>query len=191
MLKGIECNIDFFPGFYETGLLDDVLHDIEEEELPAGEEQALIHKVENRIARAFVIEFLYEIKPTLDVLGIYFVRYVGVDSPRFYNYRTDEVVCEFNVDLDKLNGFLEYYLMGHEELVKEVIEDKFTDRPGFTSFYSNDYTKWLSCKWEEIGRDGEFDNVILTTILSLIKLIDTESTQDELKEHFYNFCLEF
>lgn len=76
-------------------------------------------------------------------------KVADVSSPRAYNFTTDRIFKQVKVteqDYYKLVGFL----LGKQELAKQVVENHFTSYDGFTSFYSNKLDYWLHLDWETL-----------------------------------------
>lgn len=62
------------------------------------------------------------------------IDFVELDSPEFYNYRTDRLVLSVDVDTD---GLEEYCFEEHAEKFAKYLEENFTSYDGFHSFISN------------------------------------------------------
>lgn len=93
---------------------------------------------------------------------------INIDSPREYNFTTDRIF------LSVPTAFLiKLYNSVNRDIFAEVIKDKFTDRPGFTSFYANDIN---DPQWQD---PASYDhNQWLTVIEAIIKQYDIN--EDEL-----------
>jgi hypothetical protein len=80
------------------------------------------------------------------------LKFVALDSPREYNFRTDEIICEIS-EADVLKMF---DTTPREELV-DCATARHTSRDGFSSFYDPDISTW--------GDPLEWDQVQLTTLM--------------------------
>lgn len=80
------------------------------------------------------------VKAISKILGIK-LAFQSLESPRFYNYETDKIYCD--IDLDTYNTIMDKAAPLYEKIVKKV-QDQFTSRPGFLSNYSNDFFEWLN-----------------------------------------------
>ena len=68
------------------------------------------------------------------------IKFENVESPREYNFRTDEVNCKIEYYPAKLMKFIK----ANREAIEEYIHDKHTSRDGFISFQSNDLDEWIA-----------------------------------------------
>lgn len=74
----------------------------------------------------------------VDSIGL---RFAEIDSPNFYNFSTDRLIC--NISLTTLRRlFALSRAEGHARFKAEV-RRRFTSRDGFISFYSNRLADWL------------------------------------------------
>lgn len=89
------------------------------------------------------------------------VRFIEVDSPRYYNYRTDDIIAEIDFDetevLDALNA--------ERDLLDDYLRENYTSRSGFVSFVPNnaadflaEWADWLEVVFEFFAR--EWDMII-------------------------------
>lgn len=160
-----------FPGFYESSLSGIVDHECESfAEYENEKQDSEYHKEDNfppalqvdvsqfawecvdysaaylEIARDYVeslddwlTEAARDIDPDAPVPGLTFC---GMDSPREYNFSTDQVDCYVN------ESFVEWLFQqskkaGHGELIK-TLERRHKSRDGFISFYSHRLADWLA-----------------------------------------------
>ncbi len=63
-----------------------------------------------------------------------------VDSPKFYNYRTDNCYCQIETNYETLNSIKKHTLK--LDGVDVYLRQHFTSRDGFISFISNDIDYW-------------------------------------------------
>jgi hypothetical protein len=69
------------------------------------------------------------------------LEFDDMDSPREYNFSTDRIFCM--VPLSAVEALMRRSAEeGHKRLA-DCIEDRFTSRSGFSSYYSNDLADWL------------------------------------------------
>jgi hypothetical protein len=67
-----------------------------------------------------------------------------MDSPREYNFTTDKIVVEIELD----EAVRLWNNLDHDEM-RRVAKEKFTSRDGFISFYSSDWNDWSAFKnWD-------------------------------------------
>jgi hypothetical protein len=74
-------------------------------------------------------------------------QFAKLDSPRFYNYRTNEI--DVTLSLSELQRMRDYVAAEHESAWLELCRDRLTARDGFIPFYdSNPYTWGTLDTWE-------------------------------------------
>lgn len=69
-------------------------------------------------------------------------------SPRYYNYETDKLIIDMDVDIVKL----EQYIKENKEDFNQYLRDNFTSRSGFWSFIEDNYPAFLIQRKEEQDR---------------------------------------
>lgn len=70
------------------------------------------------------------------------IKYVGLDSPRYYNYRNDEIICDITLS----NGWeemVEEFIKEYKEELREDIKEQWSSLDGFLSFVNNNVDEWL------------------------------------------------
>jgi hypothetical protein len=73
------------------------------------------------------------------------LEFVEMTSPKFYNYETDKVYC--NVELDDL---VKMFSVIDPKDLDRTCREHLTSRSGFISFYDPDYTTWGFVEdWDE------------------------------------------
>lgn len=125
------ASLPFFPGFYESTLDSLIDQEIEMEMQDSGRTWEECGKVANyqaahiAIAKGWMQAFARE--TGLDM------EFSELQSPREYNFTTDRVFVRLTQKaLDKLKPFAD------TQEFEAVLEDMFTSRSGFSSFYPND-----------------------------------------------------
>jgi hypothetical protein len=140
----IEIKIPF-QGFYETIHMEKIEEIIEEEGIEIGgkEDNVNYKKMMTEYARSYVDELS-------KILNLN-IEFTDLDSPKQYNYRTDEIYIIINKE--DLKEIYKEMLIEEKELLKELIKETFTQRPGFVPLYPNDIEDWLKEdfeKWDEV-----------------------------------------
>ena len=150
-MNKLETNIPF-AGFYYTGY-DEVLQNAldsqveykqEEDKLTDAQASAYFdllfrftnwRQAQERIAEEYVEAFNKVFYRETGVeLGLTFMRMI---SPREYNFETDRIFCA----VDKA-AFIALRAAVDEAVLRRVIEERFTSRSGFISFYPNSLDEW-------------------------------------------------
>lgn len=65
--------------------------------------------------------------------------YVGMASPKYYNYSTDKLNIDMKLNLNNLKK----YVKDNKEDFNLYLKDNFTSYDGFTSFISNNYNEFV------------------------------------------------
>ena len=102
----------------------------------------------------------------------------AMTSPREYNFETDRLFCDVPLATMQML-FDRSAAQGHVKLA-ELIDERFTSRDGFSSFYSSDSADWLAkplADWDhneagtllllfvrEVDRDNDWDMTIYEAI---------------------------
>ena len=158
----LEINFPLFEGFYNSYLdLSENIEVGEGEEYSMTEEQfdnIDWNSTNENVSKFYLNYFKDELKDFFNEIGIINLDFVKVDSPKYYNYSTDKLVC--NIEIDK--GIFVHELRKYDfDDWEQFLKDNFTSYDGFISFYPN-----TSMEWDElINEKIEDDNVIIETLL--------------------------
>lgn len=98
------------------------------------------------------------------------VEFDHVSSPRYYNFTTDKIVMNLNIDLDALKEFIlnnEHYYNGFDKYLKA----HYTPRDGFCSFVANNIDDFFN---ENEYMDVLIDYYLLTKIYGYTNVVDME-----------------
>lgn len=139
-----------FPGFYETIFDERYIESDQRDqlyELYKGfkhlDDWELPESYRSEVAKEFAEMYISELN---DKLGLKMeLTSESVESPREYNFTTDQIICF--IEVDDWDGFIKKIssLMGLPEYTTElakIIKENHSDRPGFWSFMSNDIEYW-------------------------------------------------
>ncbi|GAY30625.1 hypothetical protein [Prevotella sp. MGM2] len=139
-----------FPGFYETIFDERYIESDQRDqlyELYKGfkhlDDWELPESYRSEVAKEFAEMYISELN---DKLGLKMeLTSESVESPREYNFTTDQVICF--VEVGDWDGFVKKVssLMSQPEYTTElakIIKENHSDRPGFWSFMSNDIEYW-------------------------------------------------
>lgn len=181
-----------FPGFYQSIFCnsDEFIDDEEEaqfeiEELIESKDFEVTYEYDDfnkymyDVCREYMsnyVDKLIEILPTditdhedfvFDIIPDTLI----VDSPEYYNYRTDRCFCEVETNRKTLKLIKEYTL--RLDGVNEYIIKNFTSYDGFVSFVSNDMEYWKSLDIEDYK-----ENMLISLLDMLIALSDCTGFED-------------
>tara|TARA_R110001606_G_scaffold238925_1_gene386926 strand:+ start:88 stop:693 length:606 start_codon:yes stop_codon:yes gene_type:complete len=68
------------------------------------------------------------------------IKFVALDSPRYYNFENDEIICEIDMDIKEIINYIEKNII----MFDSYISENFTSRDGFASFVSNSGADWVN-----------------------------------------------
>lgn len=140
-----------FPGFYETifderyieederQMLQDQYPDFEHLEDWEIDSDAYRNTVAKEFAELYVDELNDKLQLNIKLTSEY------TKSPREYNFTTDKIIC--NIEVDDYESFIQtvFNLMNEPEnrvKLAKIIKKYHSDAPGFWSFMSNDIEDW-------------------------------------------------
>lgn len=161
------------PGFYESILYNSDTEyyynkDHEYEEDFTEKKIKDFNGFKNTTTRRIVDEVISPLL-TKDASIIDSVKFKEVVSPREYNFQTDKILMEINVDYQKLKDLI----LSNEEMKSgfdNYLKKHFTSRDGFVSFVANNITEYFN-KWKHL--DVMVDYYLLT------KIYDTYDVAEE------------
>lgn len=138
VIEYMNWSTDIFEGFYESNLYNSdslinhpYIYDLNP---PEGYEwdiynfQDFMHEVGKE-----AVSLIWENVPDEDGI-ILEMKFVGIDSPRFYNFSTDRICANITVDYEKLK---DYCLIQNRDKFDEHLRENFTSHSGFWSFVPN------------------------------------------------------
>lgn len=107
-------------------------------------------------------------------LGIESIKLIGIDSPRYYNYRSDQL--DFDIEVgDDFQARLVHKLKSlDQEVFNAYLSYEFSSRSGFISFVANNTREF----YEEIEADIESPEVGV----AISYLFDRPDTHDDLNK---------
>lgn len=125
-----------FPGFYESCLYNsDMLYFMSEND-EDGKEWDFVEP--NGYAEYEIAVCKKCIEDIMDLMenndAITDMQFKEINSPREYNFTTDKLVCEVEIDLDKLR---KYCYETEREKFEEYLKENYSSYDGFISFIPN------------------------------------------------------
>ena len=158
----LEINFPMFEGFYCSQL--DLAENIE-----VGEDESYLMTEEqfdeidwkatnNNVAKFYLNYFKDGLSDFFKSIGVLSLEFIKVNSPKYYNYSTDKLICDIKIDK---NVFIHELRKYNFDSWEQFLKDNFTSYSGFISFYPN-----TTMEWDElINEKIEDDNVIIETLL--------------------------
>lgn len=158
---------DVFEGFYESLLYnsDSVLNMVEGEPNPPEGFYYDIHDFkgfENEVG-AEARRLIWNAIPDEHCI-VYDMKFIGISSPRFYNYSTDRLELEVDVDIDNLKRWC---LESNREKFNEYLRENFTSYDGFHSFVKNNVEEFESQMEDESEKTRCYNVMLEFYILGL------------------------
>ena len=158
----LEINFPLFEGFYNSYLdLSENIEVGEGEEYSMTEEQfdnIDWNSTDENVSKFYLGYFKDELSDFFKSIGVLSLEFIKVNSPKYYNYSTDKLVC--NIEINK-NVFI-HELRKHDfDNWEQFLKDNFISYDGFISFYPN-----TTIEWDELINEKIEDyNVIIETLL--------------------------
>ena len=144
-----------FDGFYESFISADIEHQIELDteyyselyDLNESETELLCnsflninsYKFYNQIAKDYTNFYIAQLNERLKGFTLN-AKFKLLTSPREYNFSTDRIYIE--IEENHAIDFIKYIIKNYKKELEEKIEDRFTNRSGFISFYKNSIDLW-------------------------------------------------
>lgn len=180
----LEINFPLFEGFYNSYLdLSENIEVGEDESYSMTEEQfdnIDWNKTNENVSKFYLNYFKDELSDFFKSIGILSLEFIKVDSPKYYNYSTDKLVCNIEVNKNKFLTELQKY---NFEAWRQFLKNNFTSYDGFISFYPNDPNEWA----ELITEKFEDDNVIIETLLQFY--LEQNEEFEDLKENLLYYII--
>ena len=178
----LEINFPMFEGFYHSQL--DLAENIEvgeDESYSMNEEQfdeIDWSKTNENVSKFYLNYFKDELNDFFKSIGVLSLEFIKIDSPKYYNYSTDKLVCDIKID----KGIFVHELRKQNfDIWEQFLKDNFTSYDGFISFYPN-----TAIEWDElINEKIEDDNVIIETLLQFY--LEQNEEFENLKENLLDY----
>ena len=144
-----------FDGFYESFIDDDIDHQIGQQiewdtdtfDLNESEQEVIEDNYlsvnrsyfYNQIAEDYTNFYIDALNEELDGFTLK-ATYKCFTSPREYNFETDRIFIE--IEENHCIEFIEHIVKNYKKELEKKIQDMFTSRSGFISFYKNSIDLW-------------------------------------------------
>ena len=165
-MKKVESYLPCFPGFYGSLFESDMaeeneLYNFEEDGIKIEDTRDIdwdIKDYMNRVSETAVGSVETYLKHDAFSIGIEFEK---VYSPKFYNFENDSIYCTYSVPDEDFKRLIEYCKDNLSEF-KTFLDDRFTSRSGFISFFSTEPNTWFDEYLEEDSDKFEraFTNIL-------------------------------
>ena len=145
-----------FDGFYESFISDDIDHQIGQQiewdsdtfDLNESEEEIIQDNYltvntsyfYNQIAEDYTNFYIDALNKRLRRFTLD-AKFKLLTSPKEYNFETDRIFIE--IEENHAIDFIKYIIKNYKKELEKKIEDRFTSRDGFISFYKNSLDLWI------------------------------------------------
>ena len=178
----IKSTLPVFTGFYNTLFSCDCEESYIDEGKTYDDYEWNYDDYHNRVAKACVSSIQSAIK---DVLGFDItVVFEAVYSPKYYNYTNDAINVTFELNTETYSQIVKELYTWRGDFEGSLEED-FTSRDGFISFYSNKFVEWLGYLIEQDeSKMAVVFQYILEFLLNVndfdsVSLYETENVSNE------------
>lgn len=142
-MKYINWTATIFPGFYESDLYNsDTLYNINYSQDEGEPEldfcEGGFEKYCESVAKQAAELLACDLDQDQDIIRE--SQFVALHSPRYYNFETDKIECELDLDWPALVVWVKQNLTLFEDYLKE----NFTSRDGFWSFVPNNTREFFN-----------------------------------------------
>lgn len=164
-MRELDINLPYFCGFYGSNLdLSEELYSLQENDIISEDELDNIsyEDLQHEVGELYFDGFIEQVGHVLQDYGLE-LTYKGIDSPRFYNYSNDKLVCTVEFDPDYFVDLALNFVHDNFTDFSSFLKDAYTSRSGFISFYSNDIYYWIENLINE-----DMDNVVMETLIACI-----------------------
>ena len=111
------------------------------------------------------------------------LTYVGTYHPKYYNFETDSVVCDFAYT-DRLCEFMLGYAAMNRDNFEEFLEKKFTSHDGYVSFTPNNWDDWYD---GYVKDDFRCVSALLYFMLIMRVCVNIDDNYNFVDEYSYQF----
>ena len=137
-------NLEIFPGLYESELYNSDTDYLLAEALGASQGEEVIYDFDEfqTIAGKACVDSLNEKLDSHDV--IIDMRYIGIDSPAYYNCTTDKVIIDIDYNFIAL---VKYCKHTKQKKFNKYLIDNYTSYSGYVSFIENSVDEFFVNSW--------------------------------------------
>ena len=179
---------EIFEGFYESNLFNSDTEYYLNDYLNDGEDIKKEYEIKdfkgycNEVSELYVDRLCDNLDDVANVFNSYFI-YHGLYSPQYYNFSTDKIQIEMDVNLDNLLQYIE----DNKTLFDNYLHENFTSYDGFWSFIDNNYTDFMNTY-----NSGENDRELNVMIeFYLLNNVDLDNTRQQVYDELTSIQLEY
>lgn len=172
---------NIFPGFYESYISPDSVLEFEQALTPKGFWMDVMDYKQycNEVCCEWVSYMEFEENP----VGMKVGRFLKLDSPREYNFRTDRITFEVEVNLHKLKR---HCFKGVSERFDKYLHDNWSSCSGFLSFVPNTLESFMDEYESEPAKRGELVEIMVE--FYLLEYVDFIKVEQAVYERCYEIA---
>ena len=172
---------EIFPGFYESYISPDSALEFEQALTPKGFWMDVMDYKQylNEVCIEWVSRMEFEENP----IGMKVGRFLHLDSPREYNFRTDRITFEVDVNLHKLKRHCFQEVC---ERFDKYLLDNWPSCSGFVSFVPNTLESFMDKYESEPQERGELVEVMVE--FYLLEYVDFIEVEQAVYERCYDIA---
>lgn len=179
-LKYINWSTEIFQGFYESDLYNaDTIYNInanrDDDEPEYDFVDSGYEKYCDDVSKQITEQIFYDLDQKEDGEIIKSMTFVKLHSPKYYNFETDKIEAEIEVDWQALIDWVK----DNTYLFSEYLKNNFSSYDGFISFVPNNTNDF----WDAL--DGDFER--LSDVLIEFYILQ-HLDQDIYREHCYEIA---
>lgn len=176
-MKHVYCNSSckVFSGFYESNLYNsDMLYNFEREYLPKGFCWEFVNGGFDKFCKETCEDWVDAMSDNFDENPLDMkLKYKSLWSPKYYNYSTDKINIEVDINLAKLKKFC---WKDNRDEFDEYLNKHWSSHDGFISFIPNnvrEFEEEYKCR-SDWKHDSLIDIMIEFYLLKYVNFVDVE-----------------
>lgn len=178
-MKNKEIKAPVFTGFYNTIAENEIDYTVESEMKyynVSYEQLEIDYKgMFSEIGQYFIDQLENELQGEFSSLKL---KFVEVDSPKYYNYRNDEIIVSISLNQQDVNKLIDL-IFEYQDDFSNYLYDNFTSLSGFIPSYSSQFEDWQQ---ETKNFKIYDDDVMLSYVLDFICIYVLELEEYNLLE---------
>ena len=180
------CKI--FEGFYESNLFNSDTEYYLNYYMNDGEDTKKEYEIKdfngyrNKVSELYVDRLCDNLDDVANVFNSYFILH-GLYLPQYYNFSTDKLQIEMDINLDNLLQYIE----DNKQSFDDYLHDNFTSYDGFWSFIDNNYNDFMNT-YNSDDNDREL-NIMIE--FYLLNNVDLDNTKQQVYDELTSIQLEY
>lgn len=183
-------NIPKFPGFYnsilefpdelELNLAEENYGQIQDKNAEIFFDCIDYHGYMEEVGRLYTQSYQDKIHQIADFMKGFSFEFVGIDSPREYNFSTDKLAVNMKAKSESIQLLIHYCINQHRTQFDKYLKENFSHRDGFWSFWPNNVRDW----WKKMGYEDLSASDLGFMIINMIEFV-LEYTWEDIDEPYF------